>query len=479
MKICFMCDLHLPFDKNALQYDVLSWAVSDILKKRPECICFAGDATCDGDREAYDSFISAVKGTHIPFLYIPGNSDLRCAESAEGISKKASACKNTVCGISVYAVNDCDGRVSEADLAVLESATADSIVFMHHPPRALSRWRETHPDTALFYGHLHRSLRDGNDYGLQAMDPDKSIGECPCITYYDSVSRELCRSYYDCPFPEDMYGYFGISCYDPIEQTEFAIANGLKYIELRPNSVAADRERLKALTERFRSEGGEGLSLHLPDIGWKNGEVWSAPNFEEAVELVKVIGADRVTLHVPLVSVGEVRGDGEILDKICRYAAQRLNAVSQDIVIGVENMHMTANDSPDEGRRYGYIPEECLEFMQRLSTGCRHRVGINFDIGHARNNAPYSQKYQIGTWYSMLGKHIVGYHVHQVKPQKGGYENHMPIDEVYGHLISYASLFGCWAGGKINKAPVIFEMRPENAYEITIATFERMKESKK
>ena len=31
MKACFMCDLHLPFFKDALQYDVMEWAISDIL----------------------------------------------------------------------------------------------------------------------------------------------------------------------------------------------------------------------------------------------------------------------------------------------------------------------------------------------------------------------------------------------------------------------------------------------------------------
>ena len=33
MKVCFMCDLHLPFDRNALQYNILDWAIEDIKKK--------------------------------------------------------------------------------------------------------------------------------------------------------------------------------------------------------------------------------------------------------------------------------------------------------------------------------------------------------------------------------------------------------------------------------------------------------------
>ena len=86
MKICFMCDLHLPFDKNALQYDVLSWAIADVSKKRPDCIAFVGDVTCDGNEAVYDNFIESMEKTGIRFLYIPGNSDLRDNESKNSIT---------------------------------------------------------------------------------------------------------------------------------------------------------------------------------------------------------------------------------------------------------------------------------------------------------------------------------------------------------------------------------------------------------
>ena len=53
MNICLMCDLHLPFDKNALQYAVLEWAIDDIKRENPDCIIYAGDVTCDGNKEVY------------------------------------------------------------------------------------------------------------------------------------------------------------------------------------------------------------------------------------------------------------------------------------------------------------------------------------------------------------------------------------------------------------------------------------------
>ena len=54
MKICFMCDLHLPFEKRALQCDVLKWAAEDLVKKQTDCIAFVGDATCDGYEAVYE-----------------------------------------------------------------------------------------------------------------------------------------------------------------------------------------------------------------------------------------------------------------------------------------------------------------------------------------------------------------------------------------------------------------------------------------
>ena len=85
MRISFMCDLHLSFDSNALQYDVLEWAIADIKNNNVDCIAFVGDVTADGNETTYNRFIEKMKGIGIPFLYIPGNSDLRNKQSCERI----------------------------------------------------------------------------------------------------------------------------------------------------------------------------------------------------------------------------------------------------------------------------------------------------------------------------------------------------------------------------------------------------------
>ena len=474
MKICFMCDLHLPVCRDALQYDVLEWAMADICKKEPDCIIFAGDMTCDGDEEVYDYCINKIKETNIPFLYIPGNSDMRNPDTRDSICIKASPCINIIDGQTIAALNDCGGSISDEQMDILDSLD-ECIVFMHHPVdgNRLQSWCDTHSSARVFYGHKHLSYRKNNVISLQAMDPDKAIGENPCITYYDTDTDEVRKAYYFCPVPTDVYEYFGISCYKAEEQIRFAIERGLKNLELRPNCINTDEAVLTELISDWRKSGGENLSVHLPDVGYADGKAFVEEGYDRLVELVKILKSDRITQHVPVVTVSEVNKDEGVLDSICDFLAQRFNDIPRDIVIGVENMHMTSMDTPDENRRFGYLPEECLEFMNRLSHRCRHKVGINFDIGHARNNIPYSQNYQISTWLSIVGKHIVGYHMHQVTYEDGVFENHMPLTEPYGKLISYASFFRYWAEGRVNKAPVVFEMRPEGAYSTTLDMFDK------
>ena len=478
LKICFMCDLHLPFDKNALQYDVLKWAISDITLKNPDCIVFAGDVTCDGNIDVYNFFIERMKSLKIPFLFIPGNSDLRCQESYGKIKKTCSACENNFGDIKIFAVNDSDGNISDEQFELIHKADKYSIVFMHHPIKSLSSescekmsaWRKHHKDTMLFYGHLHETKIENNSISLQAMDPDKAIGECPCITYYCTDTKQLHQEYYSSPVPKNFNKYFGVSCYDTIGHINFCTENSLNNLELRPNCIFANQTELSDCIAMGRKNGGENLCIHLPDVVYSDGKA-ETKNIDQFIELANLLHADRLTQHVPCVSVGVVKANPLVLENICNYLAKKFNAIDHKVVIGVENMHITETENADDTRRFGYTPEECIEFMKALDSTCNHKVGINFDIGHARNNVPFSQKYQISTWLSQIGKYAVGYHIHQVTLSDGKFNNHMPITHIYGKLINFASFFKYWTLNKINKAPIIFEMRPQGAYETTLKTF--------
>ena len=478
MKICFICDLHLPIFKGALQYGALDFAIQNIKVELPDIVVFAGDVTCDGDISVYLDFIEKMENIGIPFLYIPGNSDLRDERYAEKISGISSPLISKIGNTQVVMINDCHGKIT--DPSFVDGLPSGALIVMHHPPKSvgkeifakISAYLKDNPASRLFYAHVHMSFREGQYISLGALDPDKEIGECPCITYYDTETDETRQVYFDCPVPKDIYEYFGVSCYRPTD-IRFAIDEGLKYIELRPSIFGEDEGELVSLIGEWRLSGGVGLSIHLPDIGYLNGAPHPLGNYARCMYFAELLGADRFTQHVPKIPVN-IATD-KVLSEIADYLAEVINASGREYTVGVENMHMTANENSDDTRRYGYIPEECIRFADILRGRVNGRVGINFDIGHARNNAPFSQTYQISSWLLKVGLECVGYHIHQVSVVGNSFVNHTAITEPYGRLISYASTFKMWSDGRLNKSPFIFEMDKDGDYKITLDMFKRLR----
>ena len=483
MRICFFCDLHLPTVKGAPQYPALEWAISNMKESGCDLAVYAGDVTSDGNREVYFDFLSVMDGSGLDYLYIPGNSDMRDEKSREELSRTASETVNRYGDVTVYAVNDSTGYIDDETFRLLDGAGDGDIMFMHHPigshkgdtDERLREFVRTHPSTRVFFAHAHLFYVRDSLISLQALDPDKAIGECPCITYFDTDTGVIERVHYSCTVPKDIYDYIGISAYRPSEHIKFAASRGIRYLELRPNIASMDDGELLTLISEWRRAGGEHLSIHLPDVGYEDGEVKTALQLDRLLYLADLLSADRFTQHVPRVSVKTVTEDENCLPAIAKTLGNALDRIKGDVSVGVENMHMTAGESADESRRFGYTPPECIQFMNELAKHTRQRVGINLDVGHARNNAPFSQRYQVGAWYSEVGGYTVGYHIHQVQWGMEKFSNHTAITDVYGSLISYASFFKMWEDGKLTKAPFVFEMDAPDAYPITLETFEKVR----
>lgn len=481
MNICFLCDLHLGYNKNTVQYEAFDYACADISRKRPDLVVYAGDITSDGNIFAAKRFIKKMNSLGVPYVALPGNSDYRTEKNISYLKALASPCVNRFDELTVYAVNDADGKIDEQTYALIEKAEKDDIVVMHHPAGSLAEtererfnaWRAAHPDTLVFYGHLHQSGVSGNDYSLQALDPDKSIGENPCITYFDTKTHQTEKNYFFCSMPSDLPKYIGISCFDPVNDIDFAASYGLRCIELRPNCLDIPREELLSHILAWRKNGGNNLSMHAPEVGFSGELTADVEKWDLFVKLAMYLGADRVTLHVPVATLETVRKNKEAFEQIVEFLVRRFAMLPNKCVIGVENMHMTKKDRPDSTRRFGYLPEECVSFMKRLQERCPRSIGLNLDIGHARNNPPFHEKYPLGTWYAETGRFVVGYHIHQVIRTPEGLENHRPFTEPYGALISLASFFRCWNIGVLNKAPVIFEIRGHGEYVPSIEMIER------
>ena len=468
MKLAIMEDLHLPYHVGAMQYEALRFYLNYIEKSGSELLIVPGDFTADGNKETAERFFEMLRGISVPSLVMTGNADFRCAETKEYFRSVTAAPKHVFGDLTVLALRDGEGFVPEEDLALLSEADERTLVFLHHPIASLaeparsclSEFAVSHLETPIFVGHAHIDKREGNIFYLNAADPDKAIGEEPCIYEYDTETRLLTKTHLPCPVPEDLPSFIGISAFRPIEDLAYAAEKGLYAVEFRPSVISADRAAIEQGVRRFREAGGKCLSFHFPNLAERDGSLAKKDSLLAFAELARALSADRITVHAPSVPLKMIERDPALLARIADLAAEAISVLPITCAVGVENMHMTGEDTRED-RCFGYTPEECRAFIGMLRKRCIGRkVGFHFDTGHARNNIPLSQVYTQGVWMAELGEEAVGYHIHQVLLENGRFVNHYPITEPYGALISYASFFAMWERGRLGKAPVFLEIRP-------------------
>ena len=327
----------------------------------------------------------------------------------------------------------------------------------------------------LVYGHLHYDKRHTwqgiRCEAVRGMDPDKAIGAVPGIAFFtrDQFGHWMRKNEsFSVADParwkdEDKQEFLcnlGLSAMgDTDGGIDFAAENKVPVLELRFGAWIQETEKYQQKLASWRQNGGKCLSIHFPDFSWDENGFSGRETLEQAVRGALQLGADRITCHVPRVSVGTF-ADKDIAGKTADAAAEILRPlVAANIVIGIENLHMRPGEKADEERGFGYTPEEVLSFIAML----KQRgvpVGLHLDIGHARNNAPYSQKYNVSDWLTLGNHQINGMHLHQVAiDTDGSFLNHQPITEPFGKLISLASLFSAWRNGDIPKVPLILEIR--------------------
>ncbi len=467
MHICIMEDLHLPYHREAIQYEALSFYLADMKEKDVDLLVVPGDFTADGNRATAECFFEAIKNLSIPTIVMSGNADFRTLDTVPYFRSVTAAPRHPLGEYTVLALRDGEGSIPAEDLALLSLADEKTMIFMHHPIEALAEesrdrmqaFRTAHPEVPIFVGHAHIERREGNTYYLNASDPDKAIGMPPCIYYYDTDMKALSKTHFSCPKPSDLSSYLGISAFHALEDLRYATKEGLYAVEFRPSVINEDREALLAGLDDFRAAGGKCVSFHFPNLAERDGTPASEEELLAFSALVKAAGGDRITLHAPSVSLLAIEKDSCLLSRLADLAAKVIDALPEGCAVGIENMHMTAKDSMHH-RAFGYTPEECRRFIEMLRVRTKHPVGFHFDTGHARNNIPLSQTYTQSVWMAELGGEVVGCHIHQVILQNGKMENHMPITEPYGALISYATFFRMWESGRLRKAPVFLEIRP-------------------
>lgn len=481
LKFAVIADIHLSYLTDTVQHKAFEFACEKIKNADVDAVVCLGDATAYGDVSAAEYFVEKMEALSLPQLRILGNSDVRNKETIKDIGRLVTEKELYISGYRLVGIDTSEETIKEEDRELLASSDEKTIVFMHHPywclkqqdAEMMQKFLDKGLFKALFCGHLHISETRGNVYLVQALDPDKAIGEPACVTYITvdddgTITTEF--DHFEAEMPEELDRYLGLSCFDPWTDIPYAIKHNLKNIELRPSAVELDRERLLTLVTEWRACGGCYLSLHMPDIGYKEGLI-GVHEWEKAIDCAKTLCVDGITVHVPKASVRDMKGKAK--QEIVHFVSQKVSELSPACKIGIENMHMTADDRVDEERRYGYTPSECKEVMELINEQLgKERVGLLLDVGHARNNAPFSGPYPVGTWYGEVGKYTIAYHVHQVEMHGDKMENHVPIKGMYGPLISYNGFAYAWNHGILNRAPMFLEIRGgQKNYCISVELF--------
>ena len=488
--IAVLADLHLQNDPATVKDVLLDWAVAEIRRRGIPLTAGVGDLTGGGTAPAAKRLRRKLRALPGKFLLTPGNAELRHPPETDEVLKLHASGRDDRCLL----LDTSRGRLSDAARILLADAVGagkrDLLVLTHCPPERLPEADQALLAAAgkcgtvglLVAGHLHRDRKyrwRGIPCELvRGLDPDKAIGDVPGFAVFrrtpDGVwsRREVKYAPADIrkwsePERRELLDLLGLSGMDdPAGTLDLACAEQIRVVELRsktltPENHTAIAERL----EKWRRAGGKCLSLHFPELKWQNAGIAGQRELRAAADDARRFGADRITFHVPKIPIGVWRETG--MPELFADAAAAVLRPFADagIAVGIENLHMRPGEAADDKRGFGYTPDEVREFADLL-TDRGVPAGFHLDLGHAYNNKPYSDFYNISNYLAAWGRRINGCHLHQVAEGR----NHQALTGWFERPIALSSLALAWRTGQIAHVPLILEIRegrgPESLFAL-------------
>ena len=493
-RLAVFADLHYTCGSAKLKGRVLREALDAALSLGADGIVCAGDMIGTGTVAEASELRAIFDSQPLPVWFTPGNAELRTpseSAAANTILSNHAPLPDGVILIDSSAGYPVECRMHNAQCTMHNASLPEGqpsycqtvkpsncvwgdvddcekrklLAVTHVPP-------EGGAIGLTVAGHQHvDAVREGGACRvLRGLDPDKAMGGPPAFATFvrdaDGVwhfeanheIRGIRPPEWTPAFRDAFLRDLGISTmYDPFGGLAFATENHIQAVELRHSSWGDDACALGEAIARWREAGGRVLSMHLPSLRFANGVAEGADAIAKACETARAIGCNRVTLHVPKIKADVIAPRCAAMTSA--YASALAPLAGTDIAIGIENMHMTAGETPDN-RNFGYTPEECQTLLADLRRIPGLNIGFHLDIGHARNNAPYATLFPIGTWYEQLGTECNGMHIHQVvMDEKGQMHNHKPLLGFFDKLISLSSLILARRNGLLNPAPMFIEVR--------------------
>lgn len=491
MKIAFICDTHLPNDTNSAQYVYLKKIIEKMKEDGIETVISVGDITAFGQKEIFVTYLDDLSA--FDHHYVIGNAEVRDQNTKDYFLETSNGFLIERGGRRFLGVDTPYNKIEECDREKVRTLSDGDVLVMHNYVESLEKdsrafITELCAEKALTIVHAHSHMR--RDFalgrsrviGLRALDPDKSIGGYPCIDYIDFGGEQVTYEEVAIKTPlsvlKDLRAHFGISCVDNLRDLTYALENNVYAVELRTNGADWTPDlSLLPLIEKWREKTRGYLSVHFPNLRYKNGEIVGKEQWYAATDYAIAVKADGLTMHHPRVRLCDMPESGEVWKAFEELYLYTINKVPASVRIGIENMHMEAGEGDNPQRGFGYTPLEVSAWIDTLNAavGDPNRVGHVLDVGHARNNAHIASIYPIGRWYEMMGNKAVAYHIHQVLPApKGGMNNHNAIETWLGPIINFSSFFYNWERGRLNHVPVFLEVQGSVNYQKSIDAFEKL-----
>lgn len=487
-----IADTHLPSVEGTAQYASLDWAIGDINNKKPAFAVVAGDITASGDIAAFEAFDERIKALSIPCYTVLGNADMRTYENAKYAHSLRTGYTIDMDKCRIVCLDTSDGEINPEDRATMKKCGEKDIIIMHHSLEGLdensrefiTEWASERSGV-IIHAHSHRNrdyfIGKTHVIGIRCLDPDKSVEKEPCLSYFNVNDNGVKPSEVLFDFPcdnlKDFREKIGISCFDIYNDIDFATQNNVKNIEIRTfNGSDEELEFLRKRVKQWRNDGGEIVSVHMTNLRWNGSSIDGLDMWEKSVRIVKNVEAETVTIHPPrAVRIGDMSKGSPMWEYLVDYFYDRISELPQSTKAGIENIHSSAKEKDDEERFFGYTPQEILGFVDALNEKFGfERVGVVFDIGHARNNGPHGMRNTIGVWEKMVGRRTTAYHIHQVSRKDEGMANHTAISNWAGApYICFTTFLWAWQSNTVNHRPMFMEMRHQDNCKITLDALEK------
>ncbi|MBQ9805184.1 MAG: TIM barrel protein [Clostridia bacterium] len=488
--VAILCDMHLSADRRSPQYAYFLRAVEQMKRDGIQYAVTLGDITAFGDPAAWELYRNAME----PFSHceIIGNADVRDKKTARSLETLTEHAEMMLGERRILGLNTPNGEISAHDWARLCTVNDGDVVLLHYYLDALkepcrTRFLEFIKERRLtvLHGHAHRdfdyTVGKSRVLGFRGLDPDKAIGGAPCICYLTFGERVVCREIkfaLDRSVPQGVCEYFGVSCVDLIADVGYALEKGIKYIELRCDKKSWGYDPAQvALIKEWRKKTNGFLSVHMPNLKWKEGHVEGTECWHEVLEYALELEADHLTIHPPRRTCRrDVLENPACFAELLSYYVEAVQRMPKTATIGIENLHWDEGEPSDENRCFALIPEEQLLWVDAINgaVGQPDRVGCVLDTGHARNNGVLAKRYPLSCWYAAIGPRAVAYHVHQsVKDENGRLKNHKPLTCWYGPMINYCGFLWAWEQGILNRAPIFLEVKGWENHEKSLRGFEK------